>query len=80
MLFGHFEFMLIIIFLSDFEDRKQWHNLPWFLRKIKVQKINALYLSVKVFSTKALIGDTILTSPTGDGTTFLCGLLSHMKV
>ena len=35
---SHFEFMLIIIFLSDFEDRKQWHNLPWFLRKIKVQK------------------------------------------
>ena len=77
---SHFEFMLIIIFLSDFEDRKQWHNLPWFLRKIKVQKINALYLSVKVFSMKVLIGDTIFTSLTGDGTAILCGHLSHMKV
>ena len=62
MLFAyHFEFMLfiikILIFLSDFEDRKQWHNLPLFLRKIKVHKINALYLSVKVFSTEVLIGD-----------------------
>ena len=28
----------------------------------------ALYLSVNEFSTKALIGDTIFTSPTGDGT------------
>ena len=27
-----------------------------------------LYLSVRVFSTKVLIGDTIFTSPTGDGT------------
>ena len=31
---------------------------------------NALYLSVKVFSTKVLIGDTTFTSPTGDGTPF----------
>ena len=29
---------------------------------------NALYLSVSAFSTKVLIGDTILMSPTGDGT------------
>ena len=28
----------------------------------------ALYLSVNVFSTKVLIGDTIFTSPNGDGT------------
>ena len=28
----------------------------------------ALYLGVNEFSTKALIGDTIFTSPTGDGT------------
>ena len=27
-----------------------------------------LYLSVRVFSTKVLTGDTIFTSPTGDGT------------
>ena len=32
-------------------------------------KKNALFfLSVNVFSTKVLIGDTIFTSPTGDGT------------
>ena len=39
-----------------------------------------LYLSVKVFSTKVLIGDTIFTSPTGDGTTILRGHPSHAKV
>ena len=31
-------------------------------------KKNVLYLSVNVFSTKVLIGDTIFMSPTGDGT------------
>ena len=30
-------------------------------------KKNALHLSVNVFSTKVLIGDTFLTSPIGDG-------------
>ena len=34
-------------------------------------KKNALYLSVNVFSTKALIGDTIFTSPTSDATAIL---------
>ena len=34
---------------------------------------NALYLSIKVFSTKVLIEITILTSPTGDGTAILLG-------
>ena len=32
------------------------------------------------FSTKVLIGDTILTSPTGDGTAILRGHPSHAKV
>ena len=40
----------------------------------------ALYLSVNVFSTKVLIGDTIFTSPTGDGTAILRGHPSHAKV
>ena len=31
------------------------------------KKIKTLYLSVNVFSSKVLIGDTIFTSPTGDG-------------
>ena len=31
-----------------------------------------LYLSVRVFSTKVLTGDTIFTSPTGDGTLSVC--------
>ena len=34
------------------------------------QQQNALYLSVNVFSTKVLLGDTILTSPTVDGPPF----------
>ena len=41
---------------------------------------NALYLSVNVFSTEVLFGDTILTSPTGDGTAILCDHPSHAKV
>ena len=40
----------------------------------------ALYLSVNVFSTKVLIEDTVLTSPTGDGTAILRGHPSHAKV
>ena len=41
---------------------------------------NALYLTVNVFSTKALIGGTIFTSPTGEGTAILPGHPSHAKV
>ena len=37
-------------------------------------------MSVNVFSTKVLIGDTIVTSPTGDGTAILHGHPSHVKV
>ena len=37
-------------------------------------------MSVNVFSTKVLIGDTIFTSPTGDGTAILRGHPSHAKV
>ena len=43
-------------------------------------KKKALYLSVNVFSTKVLIGDTIFTSPNGDGTAILRGHPSHAKV
>ena len=39
----------------------------------------ALYLSVNIFSTKVLIGDTIFTSPTGDGIAVLRCHLSHAK-
>lgn len=39
-----------------------------------------LLLSVNVFSTKVLIKDTILTSPTGVGATILCGHPIHAKV
>ena len=38
------------------------------------------YLSANVFSTKVLIGDTIFTSPDGDGTAILRGHPSHAKV
>ena len=39
---------------------------------------NVLYLSV--FSTNALIEDTVLTSPTGDGSAILRSHPSHEKV
>ena len=39
-----------------------------------------MHLSVNVFSTKVLIGDTIFTSPTGDGTNILRGHPSDVKV
>ena len=47
-------------------------------RKKKKEK-NALYFSVKVFSTKVLIGDTIFKSPTGDRNAILRGHPSHAK-
>ena len=43
-------------------------------------KQNELYLSVNVFSTKVLIGDTILTPPTRAETDILRGNPSHAKV
>ena len=45
-----------------------------------MRKKNALNLSDNVFSTKALLEDTIFTSPPGDGTAILRFLLSHAKV
>ena len=45
--------------------------------------INILHLSVNVqsaFSTKVLNGDTIVTSPTGDGIVILHSHPSHAKV
>ena len=47
--------------------------------RVSMEK-KALYLSVNVLSMKVLIGDTILTSPTGDGTAILRGHPSHTKV
>jgi len=47
---------------------------------VYLKKKKALYLSVKVFSKKVLIGDTILTSPTGNGTAILRDHPSHAKV
>ena len=34
----------------------------------QIHEKKVLYLSVSAVSTKVLIGDSILTSPTGDGT------------
>ena len=48
--------------------------------KYEKQKKKEIYLSIDVFSTKVLIGDTIFTSPTGDGTAILRGHPSHAKV
>ena len=47
---------------------------------MSTKKKYALYLSVNVFSTKVLIGDTIFTSPNGNGTAILCDHLSHANV
>ena len=47
------------------------------LQQVRHEKKNALNLSDNVFSTK---GDTIFTSPSGDATAILRGLLSHAKV
>ena len=44
------------------------------------KKKDELHLSVNVFSAKVLIGDTIFTSPTEDGTAILRGDPSHSKV
>ena len=44
------------------------------------KKKQQLYFSVNVLSKKVLLEDTILTSPTGDGTAILRGHLSHAKV
>ena len=44
------------------------------------KKKKHFHLSVNVFSTKVLIGDTIFTSPNGDGTAILRGHPSHAKV
>ena len=67
-------------------------SLPiWQKVTLEVKK-KALYLSVNVFSTKALIGTLrslsndgllghyIFTSPNGDGTVILRGHPSHAKV
>ena len=51
-------------------------HLLWPLQKNK----NSLYLSVNLFSTKVLIGDTIFASPTGDGTAILRDHPSYAKV
>ena len=51
-----------------------------YLQAFAVSQNNALYLSFNVFSMKALFGDTIFTSPTGDGTAILRGHPSHAKV
>ena len=41
------------------------------LQNLYIYKKCTFYLSVNVFSTKVLIGDTIFTSPNGDGTAIL---------
>ena len=46
----------------------------------KKKILSSVSLSVNAFSTKALIGETIFTSPTGDETAILRGHPSHAKV
>jgi len=59
-----------------------WITFPTRNLRVTVQflfKKNAFYLSVKVCSTKVIIGDTIFTSPCGDGTATLSIHRSHAK-
>ena len=58
--------------------------MPWIKETIphftlKKKKKSTLF-ECQVFSTEVLIGDTIFTSPTGDGTAILRGHPSHAKV
>ena len=55
-------------------------HIVTFARNHWQRKQKALYLSVNEFSTKVPVGDTIFTSPTGDGTVILRGHPSHTKV
>ena len=53
----------------------------WFEIKKKIKNNNKKsILFVTAFSTKVLIGDTIFTSPTEEGTSILRGHPSHTKV
>ena len=56
----------------------EWSHLR--ILSIDSNKKKAPYLRVNVFSTNVLIGETIFTSPTGDGTSILRGRSSHAKV
>ena len=48
--------------------------------QVKISQKNALSLSVHIFHTKLLIGDTIFRSPNRDWTAILSGHPSHTKV
>ena len=52
----------------------------WYRPYLRATLCTLNFLSVNVFSTKVLIGDTIFTSRTGDGTAILRGHPSHAKV
>ena len=53
------------------------HDVKWSIKELAhaqrayielwIHAIEALYLSVNIFSTKVLVEDIIFTSPTGDG-------------
>ena len=72
----------------DAGERNRWISALGGLVKIKNNRLYntkrrlgfALYLSVKVFSMKVLIGNTIFTSLTGDGTAILRGHPSHANL
>ena len=85
--------LVVFIFYGQLEQRHDsaWRGwgkesfifsfLSWLtVRKVLWGKKKALYLSVAVFCTKVIMGNTIFTSPTGDGTAILRGHPSHPKV
>ena len=60
--------------------RKEITSVPQSPPVLSTKKINALYLSVNVFSTKILIEDIIFTTLTKDETAIFPDHPSHAKV
>ena len=63
------------------QTKNYWWTTEQEMKTYYYYLIKALYLNcANVFSMKVLIGNTIFTSPTGDGTAILRGHSSHVKV
>ena len=74
---------LLVILLHEKFLQFDWLRAVVFqpnLNNLHVKKKWTFYSSVNVFSTKVLVGDTIFTSPNGDGPPFLRGHPSHAMV
>ena len=68
---------VFVSFLYRRDPKPRNHASTW--TGTRYRKKKGFYLSVNVFSTKVLIGDTIFTSPTWDGTAILRQWLSEPR-